>query len=90
MIHLTGTLTCATQDDLKIVETYLPDHIRLSRAEPGCLTFSVTQTANPLVWYIDETYVDQTAFDAHQTRNRASIWWQMSQTVVRDFKVTGA
>ena len=26
MIHLTGTLTCRTENDLKIVETYLPDH----------------------------------------------------------------
>ena len=30
MIHLTGTLTCRTEDDLKIVETYLPDHSRLA------------------------------------------------------------
>ncbi len=88
MIQLSGTLTCPTADDLKIVETYLPEHIRLSRAEPGCLSFDVSQTANPLVWQLDETYVDQTAFDAHQTRNRASVWWQMSQGLVRDFKLT--
>lgn len=88
MTHLTGTLTCITSDDIKIVETYLPDHIRLSRAEPGCLTFNVTQTTNPMVWQLDETYIDQAAFEAHQTRNRASIWWQKSQGLVRDFKVT--
>jgi quinol monooxygenase YgiN len=88
MIHLAGTLTCPKLDDLKIIETYLPEHTRLSRAEPGCLSFNVSQTANPLVWQLDETYVDQAAFDAHQTRNRASIWWQMSQGLVRDFKLT--
>jgi quinol monooxygenase YgiN len=90
MIHLTGTLTCPTENDLKIVEQYLPDHTRLSRAEPGCLSFNVTQTANPLVWQLDETYVDQAAFDAHQTRNRASTWWTKSQNLVRDFKITDA
>ncbi len=90
MIMLTGTLTCPTPDDLEIVETYLPDHIRLSREEPGCLTFTVTQTANPLIWQLDESYADKPAFDAHQTRNRASIWWQMSQGLVRDFKITEA
>lgn len=88
MVHLTGTLTCASSDDMKIIETYLPDHITLSREEPGCLTFTVTQSANPLVWYVDETYVDQAAFEAHQARNRTSVWWQKSQGLVRDFQIT--
>ena len=88
MIRLTGTLTCASPDDLKIVETYLPDHIRLSRAEPGCIAFNVTQTVDPLVWVLDETYTDRTAFEAHQTRNRASVWWAMSQKIIRDFDIS--
>ena len=88
MITLTGTLTCPTPDDLKIVETYLPDHIKLSRAEPGCITFDVVQTANPLVWQLDESYADKAAFEAHQTRNRASVWWQVSQNLVRNFQIT--
>ena len=90
MIRLTGTLNCTTEDDLKIVEAYLPEHTRLSRAEPGCISFSVTQTANPLIWQLDETYTDQAAFEAHQTRNRASIWWQKSKGLVRDFQITEA
>ena len=88
MIRLTGTLNCTTEDDLKIVEAYLPDHTRLSRAEPGCISFSVTQTSKPLVWQLDETYADQAAFEAHQTRNRASLWWQKSQHIKRDFQIT--
>lgn len=90
MIHLTGTLTCATPDDLIIVQTYLPDHIRLSRAEAGCVSFTVIQSADPMVWLLDETYVDSAAFEAHQNRNRASVWWQMSQGLVRDFKLSDA
>lgn len=88
MIHLSGTLTCKTTDDLHVVETYLPEHTRLSRAEPGCQTFDVVQTDNPMVWQLDETYTDRSAFEAHQTRNRASVWWQMSQGLIRDFKIT--
>lgn len=90
MIRLTGTVTCKTPDDRRVIETYIPDHIRLSRAEPGCLTFDVVQTADPMIWHLDETYTDQAAFDAHQTRNRASIWWQLSQNFVRDFKISKA
>ena len=88
MIRLTGTLICITEDDLEIVKAYLPEHTRLSRAEPGCISFSVTQTANPLIWQLDETYADQAAFEAHQTRNRASLWWQKSQHIKRDFQLT--
>ena len=88
MIRLTGTLTCTTEDDLKIVEAYLPEHTRLSRAEPGCLSFTVTQTDDPLIWHLDETYTDQAAFEAHQIRNRTSLWWQKSQGLIRDFQIT--
>ena len=88
MIRLTGTLTCPMPDDQIIAGTYLPDHISLSRAEPGCITFNAVQTADPAVWQIDESYRDQAAFDAHQTRNRASVWWRMSQSMVRDFRIT--
>ena len=75
MIILTGTLTCPTPDDLKTIKTYFPDHITLSRAEPGCIRLDAVQTGNPMVWQVDETFADQAAFDAHQNRNRASVWW---------------
>ena len=88
MIRLTGTLTAKTPDELKVIETYLPDHIRLSRAEPGCLGFAVTQTADSMVWQLDESYVDSAAFQAHQARNRASLWWQMSQGLARNFQTS--
>lgn len=86
MTTLTGTLTCANAADLDIVQTYLPDHIRLSRAEPGCLKFNVTQSENPLVWHLDEAFVDAEAFDAHQTRTKASVWAEKSAHIARDFK----
>ncbi len=88
MIHLTGTLICATSEDVALVKTYLPEHTRLSRAEPGCVKFNVTQSVDPMVWRLDETYTDRAAFEAHQTRNRASIWWQKSHHLPRDFKLS--
>lgn len=85
MIRLTGTLTCLTLDDLTAVQTYLPEHSRLSRAEPGCIRFEVQQSTDPLIWTLDETFVDRPAFEAHQTRTRASVWWNMTQHLARDF-----
>jgi quinol monooxygenase YgiN len=87
VITVTGTLTCSTADEAAIVRTYLPEHIRLSRAEPGCLKFNVDPTDDPLVWWLDEAFADRQAFDAHQTRTRSSVWFQASSSLKRDFRV---
>ncbi|NJS38584.1 MAG: antibiotic biosynthesis monooxygenase [Rhodobacteraceae bacterium] len=88
MIHVTGTLTCATEVEAEIVRRCLPTHIALSRAEPGCLTFNVDPTEDPLVWRLDETFTDRAAFEAHQARTRASEWFTATNGLARDFKVT--
>jgi quinol monooxygenase YgiN len=89
MIHVTGTLTCATEAEAEIVRRHLPTHIALSRAEPGCLTFNVDPTEDPLVWRLDESFRDRAAFEAHQARTRASEWFAATAGLARDFKVTG-
>lgn len=43
-VRLTGQLICTDAHELAVVEEYLPDHIARTRAEPGCLAFSVEQT----------------------------------------------
>ena len=87
-VHLTGTLTCATLADAALIARYLPDHIALSRVEPGCLRFAVTPTAKPLVGQVAESFTSRAAFDAHQTRTRASVWFQATGHIARDFTVS--
>jgi quinol monooxygenase YgiN len=89
MIRVTGTLTCKNAEEADIVRAYLPDHIRLSRAEAGCLSFNVDPTHDPLVWRLDETFVDRAAFDAHQARTRASVWFKATANFGRDFLISG-
>jgi len=89
-LHVTGTLTCATAADAALVRAHLPEHIRLSRAEPGCLTFNVDPTDDPLVWRLDESFADRAAFRAHQARTHASDWFRATAHLKRDFRVTGA
>ncbi len=87
-ITLSGTLSCGA-DEISVVLAALPDHIRLSRAEEGCLSFEVSQdAASPGVFHVCESFVDQAAFDAHQARTRASAWWQATQDFPRDFTVS--
>lgn len=87
MIRLTGTLTCAP-DEASAVRTALPEHIRLSRAEPGCLSFDVTETA-PGVFTVAERFADRAGFDAHRARTRASAWWQATGHMAREFTLAG-
>ena len=88
MIALTGQLVCTNVQQQDCVATYLPEHIRLTLLEPGCLTFTVVQTADPMVWQVDETFIDQAAFDAHQTRTKTSLWAEKSAGIARDFKIS--
>jgi quinol monooxygenase YgiN len=88
IVRLSGQLVCATADDAAVVTAHVPSHIALTLAEPGCLSFSVTQTSDPLIWQVDETFVDEAAFDAHQTRTKASDWATLSAHIERRFTIT--
>ena len=89
-VTLTGRLICTTEAEAAGVRAHLPEHIRLTSAEPGCLRFDVVQTDDPLLWQVDETFADRAAFDAHQARTRASRWARETVGIRRDFRITGA
>jgi len=87
MIRLRGHLICATAAETAAVQTHLAEHTRLSRAEPGCLSFEVTATDDPMVFEVMETFRSRDDFNAHQTRTRASRWFEATRTILRDFRV---
>ena len=87
-VKLTGPLICADDREAEIVRTYMPEHIRLTREEPGCLSFDVSATDHPLVWQVDEAFASQADFDAHQARTKESAWGKASVGIARDFKIT--
>ncbi len=88
MIRLTGQLVCRSAEEAAIVRQHLPTHIALTLVEPGCLSFTVEPTDNPLIWQVDETFTDQAAFDAHQVRTAASGWAKFSAGIERRFTIT--
>jgi quinol monooxygenase YgiN len=87
MIRLRGQLVCMTQDEVQAVRTHLPDHLSLTRAEPGCLTFEVTETDDPMVYEVMEAFRDRASFDAHQARTRESAWFAATRGILRDFRL---
>ncbi|WP_299905516.1 GNAT family N-acetyltransferase [uncultured Paracoccus sp.] len=85
MIALTGRLVCDETAQMLTALTLLPDHSRLSRAEPGNLRFDLAQSEDPMVWTLDELFADAEAFAAHQARTAASDWGRSSTEIRRDF-----
>lgn len=86
-VELTGRLLCADPDEAAAVRRHLPEHVALTRAEPGCLRFEVEPTEDPLVWTVSELFVDRAAFDAHQARVRSSPWSEATSGIARDYVV---
>ncbi|MGJ8583258.1 MAG: putative quinol monooxygenase [Marinosulfonomonas sp.] len=85
-IVITGTLTCTPQD-LEMVQVEVAEHVRLTRAEPGCISFSIDPSeTDPCIFIVRERFVDQAAFDAHTARTRASQWWKKSKHIPRNLK----
>ncbi|MBB4007095.1 putative quinol monooxygenase [Allorhizobium taibaishanense] len=76
------------QERLAEVEAALPLHIELTRAEPGCLSFQVTPCPDvPGRFLVAESFADQTSFEAHQARTKASAWFAATQGIARDYQI---
>ncbi|MFC7454296.1 putative quinol monooxygenase [Insolitispirillum peregrinum] len=69
------------------MRTHLPEHVRLTRAEPGCLSFTVSPSDDPLVWQVEECFITREAFEFHQHRTRASSWWAATADIPRDYEI---
>ncbi len=86
-VSVKGFLRCETAEQAARLRDALPEHKRLTLEEPGCVSFVVSETADPLVWQVDEVFADRAAFDAHVVRLRAADWSRDSEGVIRDFEV---
>lgn len=87
-IMLRGALLCMPED-VELVLGALPDHIRKTRAEPGCIAFSVSQSdEDPCRFDVAEIFANRAAFEAHQTRTRASDWFAQTGHIKREYQIT--
>ncbi|TWD48190.1 quinol monooxygenase YgiN [Agrobacterium vitis] len=75
-------------DRLTDVTAALPQHIALTRAEAGCLSFEVNPCPNKAGRFlVAEVFANQAAFDVHQARTKASNWFQVTAGIARDYTV---
>nr|WP_258222922.1 antibiotic biosynthesis monooxygenase [Microbacterium sp. HMWF026] len=88
-VTLTGELRCANAAEAERVNAHLAEHIALTRAEPGCLSFDVAPTASEGIWRVSERFVDEAAFDAHQRRVATSTWGRETAGIERSYVIRG-
>ncbi|MFM2356758.1 MAG: hypothetical protein RLZZ528_2494 [Pseudomonadota bacterium] len=88
-VTLTGFLICRSLEEADRVSELLPEHIRLTRAELGCVRFEVWRSrADPVRYAVYELFTTREAFDAHQSRTRASDWFRATQHIPRDYRIS--
>jgi quinol monooxygenase YgiN len=85
-VTLSGQLVCRNDEESALVQRLLPAHLALTRAEPGCLSFDVIQTADQFVWQVEEEFADENAFGSHQVRASASQWGQLTAEIERRYQ----
>lgn len=88
-ITLTGQLICRDMGQMLTVLDHADAHVAATRAEPGCLSFELRQSENPLVFDVAEHFRDRAAFDAHKARSAASDWGRATATLERRYSVQG-
>jgi autoinducer 2-degrading protein len=74
--------------DLPAVRKELPNHIRLTLQEEGCLVFNVfPDEKNTSCFSVYEEFSDGQSFEAHQQRVRDSRWGQVTSNAERHYQI---
>ena len=74
-------------DRLAEISHALKEHIKLTRAEEGCIFFNVDPCDKVEGRFlVSEAFVDQDAFKFHQKRAGSSAWAEASKDVPRDYR----
>ncbi|MDF1645238.1 MAG: antibiotic biosynthesis monooxygenase [Pseudomonadales bacterium] len=75
--------------DIELVKQELPNHIKRTKNEKGCLLFEVTQDLNHINRFsVYEQFVDQASFAFHQKRVANSAWGKVTVNVERHYEIT--
>ncbi len=74
--------------DLPAVKKALISHKELTRNEPGCLMFNVTQSEVNLNRFdVYEEFINKAAFEQHQVRVKTSTWGKAAANVKRHYEI---
>ena len=87
-IHLNGYMD-VPEDRIEDVSAALVEHINLTHAEDGCISFKVTPCADIKGrFWVAETFRDRSAFDRHQERSSKSHWASITKGMPRIYEIS--
>jgi quinol monooxygenase YgiN len=79
-----------SESDLINLKEHLDEHIKLTRAENGCIVFNVEQrNGKELIFDVYEEFSDKEAYYFHQERLKASPWYKATRKAERHYDVSG-
>ena len=86
-IYLDGYID-VPEDRMAVIEKALGVHIALTHEEAGCVSFEVVPCKTVKGRFlVSEIFTNQTTFNAHQTRTKASDWFQVTQGIAREYSI---
>ena len=87
-IQLTGYID-VPPNRLNMITAALPEHIRLTRLEAGCVSFDVTPDLDHAGRFnVAEVFASRADFDQHQSRTKSSEWASITQGIPRSYSIT--
>jgi len=87
-IQLTGYIDVPPHR-LDDITAALPEHIRLTRLESGCVSFEVRPDPQQAGRFtVVETFASRADFDQHQSRTKASDWARITDGIPRSYRIT--
>jgi len=88
-VYAKGTIVLPAEN-ADMILTQWDQHVRLSRAENGCVRFDYSVSDDRTTITLDEKWRDKHAFAAHAARTRLSPWADQSASLTRDIQITGS
>lgn len=86
-IQLTGYIDVPPHQ-LDEISAALPEHIRLTRLEAGCVSFDVRPDPHHAGRFnVAEKFASRADFDQHQSRTKASDWARVSDGIPRSYSI---
>ena len=86
-VTLSGFIT-VPDSELALIKSELPNHIKLTRQEAGCLSFNVTQSDSDKNRFdVIEIFENREAFENHQNRVKSSYWGQVTTNIERHYAI---
>lgn len=88
-VILTGRLICHSDEQSTIVAAFLPQHLELTLAESGGISFEIGPRINPWIWNVAEFFQHARSFELHHTRVKASEWERATADITGSYSVSG-